>query len=691
MGKAIKTLLIIAGVLLVLFVAGAAILVATVDPNDYKGEIAQAVKDKTGRELTFEGDIGFNFFPWLGLRVGAMALGNAPGFAPEEMVRINKASASIQILPLLTGEVRVGMVELDGLTVNLAKNKQGVTNWDDLTKSAEPEEKNNAAKLVDKKESGGGQLEALSVEGVEITNANVLYDDQQTGKKTSVNNLSLIVGSIGSGTRFPFELSFDLKLDDPKIDTRPTLAGYGTLDDAAGTFDIDELKLTAMNLTLTGKLFARYKDAVSYSGELALARMSVKKLMGELGMEPLETADPKALEAVSADIKLDGTDNGVTLESLNVRLDDTTITAEGSVKNFDRPAIRLTLNVDDIDADRYMPPKAEGEQATAPSPATESGTPAEEPDLSAVKDLDLGAKLTVGKLKVMNLTITDILAETTAKNGVLAAKPISLKLYEGTYTAEGKLDVNPRFATWSESGRVEGVQAGPLLKDLTGKAHLEGTTVVKYDLRGYGLTPDNIKRSITGTASFAFTDGAVNGVNVAKMIRDGWNKLKGKPAGPDEPQKTDFAELLGSATLDEGHIVNKDLLMKSPLLRLIGEGWANLPGNNVDYLATATVVGTLKGQDGESMEDLKGVPLPVRIKGELDDPNISLDLAAMGKALFGDSIKKGTKAIEDTLRKTIMGGDSTKDTKSGTTDTKSGTTEPKKDTKPLSPLKKLFQ
>lgn len=690
MGKAIKILLIIAGVLLALFVAAAAILVATVDPNDYKEEIAQAVKENTGRELKFEGDMSFNFFPWLGLKVGPMALGNAAGFSPDEMVRINKAQASIQIMPLFTGEVKVGKVVLDGLTANLAKNRKGITNWDDLVKPAEPAKKNKAAKLVKQKSDGDKQLESLSVEGVEITNANILFDDQQAGKKTTVNNLNLMVGEIGSGERFPFELSFDLKLDDPKIDTRPVLSGFGTLDQDAGTFDIDELKLAALNLELTGKLFAKFKDAVSYSGELALAEMSVKKLMMELGMEPLETADPKAMQAVSADLRLNGTDTSVTLESLTVKLDDTTVTADGSVTNFDKPAIRIVLNVDDIDADRYMPPKAEGESekaAESTAPATEE--PAQEPDLSALKELDLGAKLTMGKLKVMNLIITEILAEITAKNGVLAAKPVSLKLYEGTYTAEGKLDANPRLATWSEKGQLSEVKAGPLLKDLTGKAHLEGTGVVKYNLHGFGLTPDNIKRSVTGTASFAFLDGAINGINVAKMIRDGWNKLKGKPAGPKEPEKTDFAELLGSATLHEGHIVNKDLLMKSPLLRLIGEGWANLPGNNIDYLATATVVGTLKGQDGESMEDLKGLALPVRIKGDLDQPDISLDMAAMAKALFGDSIKKGTKAIEDSLRKTILGGES----KPGsTTDTKTGTkVDTKQAPKPANPIKKLFQ
>ena len=228
MNKSIKIGLIAAGVFVSIFIAAAIILVLTVDPNEYKEEIAQAVKTETGRELKFEGDIGFNFFPWLGLEVGSMALGNAKGFSPDEMVRIKKAEASIQILPLLTGEISIGTIVLDGFTLNLAKNRKGVTNWDDLTKAGGDQPKASESKEKDK--SDGSKIDALSVEGIEITNANVIFDDQQAGKKTSLTNLNLEIGSVGDKARFPFKLSFDLKLDDPKIDTRPELAGYAQFD-----------------------------------------------------------------------------------------------------------------------------------------------------------------------------------------------------------------------------------------------------------------------------------------------------------------------------------------------------------------------------------------------------------------------------------------------------------------------------
>lgn len=668
MAKFIKIALISVLGLIALFVVAAVILVATVDPNDYKDQIAQEVKTATGRDLVFEGDIGFNFFPWLGLKVGPVALGNRAGFQPAEMVRINRAEASIEIMPLFSGNVSIGTVVLDGFTANLTVNEKGMNNWDDLSaKKGETAQKPAA----EKGESASGKKPPeLTVGGVEITNANIVYEDRKAGTKSSVTNLNLIIGRVGDKVTTPIELTFDLALDNGRITTRPKLTAMLTPDSEAGSVKLVDLVFTLLNLKMTGDFFAKTTDKdVAYSGELKLAEMSLKELMKQVGMEPIVTTDPAALTKVSALVKVNGTSNTASLENLTVKLDDTTVTGTGSVKNFAKPAITMAVNVDDIDADRYMPPASEKKEQEKPTETT-SSAPAEEPDLSAVRDLDLRAKLTVGKLKAMNLRVFEILCDLVAKNGIVTIKPFSAKLYEGGIEAQSVLDVNGKLATWKESATLSGVQAGPLLKDLVGKDHIMGTTEAKYNVTGSGLTPDNIKKTLSGTASFAFKDGAVNGVNIAKMLRDALNTIKGQPSSGAEPARTDFAELSGSTQMTNGHIVNEDLLMKSPLLRITGKGWVNLPKNNLDYRTTANVVGTLKGQEGEDLQDLAGVPVPVYVKGSLDDPKFGLDTQALGEALLKSKVK-------DQLKDQLMGG-----SKSGPT------TEEKKE--PLDLLKKLF-
>ncbi|CCH49838.1 AsmA family protein [Pseudodesulfovibrio piezophilus] len=666
MNKPIKIGLSIVGVLLFLLITAAVILVATVDPNEYKAEIAQVVKDQTGRELTFQGDIGFTFFPWLGLEVGPVSLGNSQGFAPAEMLSINKASASIMIMPLFSGEITLGQVELDGFTLNLAVNKQGVTNWADLTHNESTPaatEPTPEAAATDENEGTGVSLQKLSVQGVTITNATVLYDDQASGKTLSLTNLDLITGEVGNGIATPVDLTFDLKLDDPKIETRPQFSAVVLLDHGAGTIRLDEIIMDALGLHLNGNAFVTTSQQnISYTATLNLTETNLKAVLQSLGTT-LETTDPSALTKVSAALKLLGSTDSASLESLAIKLDDTTVTLDGSVRNFAHPALEVNVDIDAIDVDRYLPPAAEqSEESSMQTKQTETPSPAVEPDLSALRSLNLTSKITIGKIKAMNLTVTDILCETTASNGVVTSNPISAKLYDGSLKASSILNANPRLASWKEQATLTDVQAGPLLKDMTGTDPLLGTTVVKYDLVGSGLTPDTIKKSLGGTASFAFTNGAINGINIAKMIRNAFNVLKGKTTSDDQSEKTDFAELLGSANIRQGHVTNNDLLMKSPLLRVTGKGWADLPDNTVDYLSTVTVVGTLKGQDGASIEELTGLPLPISIKGSLDAPQIGLDTKALAEALFKGTFKKGTKGLEETLRNSILGGSKNTDT-----------------------------
>lgn len=671
MSKAVKWISgTIIGVV-VLLVAAAVVLVAVVDPNDYKDDMARLVREQTGRELVFEGDIGFTFFPWLGLELGPVALGNAPGFAPDQMVSIARAGVSIRILPLLSGNIEVGEVSLEGFALNLSRDEKGRSNWDDLAKGGASEKAEPASEPVQEAEGGRPMsISSLSVGGVRIANASVTWDDRQAGQKAALTDLNLKIGEMAGAKPFTFTLSFGLAAGDG-LTVRPELSGIATLDLEGGSASVRDMLLSVLGMKISGTMSVQgLKDSPAYVGELSIAEFSPRNVMENLKIEAPKTSDPAVLGKASLFLKLSGTTNSASLENLNIVLDDTRMDGNASVRNFARPIVTATMNVDDMDVDRYLPPSSGEKGATgsqkSESPSAESaGGAQQEPDLSALRDQNVTAKLTIGKLKIANLRITDILAELRIKDGVLRLDPFSAHLYDGLAKLDFTLNANPARADWRAGTDLANFQAGPFLKDLVGKDHVLGTVVAKADVRGLGLTPDSVKRSLNGTASFAFTDGAINGVNVAKMLRDAFARIKGQPVSGDEPERTDFAELLGSAKITNGHVTNNDLLMKSPLLRVTGKGWADLPKDAVDYLATVTVVGTLKGQEGESIEELSGLPLPIYVKGSLANPSIGLDAKAMAEALFKDTFRKGTKDLEENLRKNILGTPEKSGEKSG--------------------------
>src|SRR5579872_3172977 len=110
---------------------GVALIVVwlTVNPNNYKGRIAAAVKDSTGRDLKLEGDVKLSVFPWVALELGPASLGNPPGFGDEPFLSLTHASVRVKLLPLLRKRLEVGRIEVDGLDLRLRKNAQGRGNW----------------------------------------------------------------------------------------------------------------------------------------------------------------------------------------------------------------------------------------------------------------------------------------------------------------------------------------------------------------------------------------------------------------------------------------------------------------------------------------------------------------------------------------------------------------------------------
>ena len=128
--KIFKTLLLAAVGIVVLIVIVIAIVAATFDPNKYKPEIVAAVKDKTGRTLAIEGNLGLSFFPGIGIAVGRASLSEAN--SSRIFARVEQAKIALALWPLLSKRVVVDRVTLSGLALDLVQGKGGRTNFEDL-------------------------------------------------------------------------------------------------------------------------------------------------------------------------------------------------------------------------------------------------------------------------------------------------------------------------------------------------------------------------------------------------------------------------------------------------------------------------------------------------------------------------------------------------------------------------------
>jgi len=683
MGKLLRVIVFALGGLLLLVVAAAIILPLVVDPNDFKDEISQAVESKTGRVLAIEGDIGLSVFPWLGLEIGPTSLSNAPGFSASPFAGMDQVQVRIKLLPLLRKELEMDTVVLKGLQVSMETDAQGKTNWEDL--AGAPAEQ---APVEEQQPSAGElTLAGLAIGGVEITDAGVIWDDQQAAARYEISGLNLRTGAIAPGQAVPVELELVVDSAQPKLsgplafaatialsDDSQTVTltdalletdlageplpggqlkselGFNTsLNLEAQTLAVSDLVLKALGLQLEGQLngTAVLGDA-AFRGDIRVREFNPRDVIKALGQAVPEVSDPEVLSRAEAALRLTASKDSVSLSDIQLKLDDSTVKGELKVANFAKPAIRFGLHLDQIDVDRYLPPQTD--QPPVP-PTTAAAAGAQMIPVETLRALDVDGELTIERLKAAQLRSSDISMKLVAKGGVVRVHPASAKMYQGQYQGDIKLDVRGKQPKISMNETLAAVQVGPLLKDLTGEERLTGKTRASANLVTSGQTPDDFKKTLNGKIAFAFTDGAVKGFNLAAMIRKAQAQIKGQPPPVEtEPNQTDFSEITGTASVTNGIVTNRDLMAKSPLLRVEGTGDIDLPRESLDYLVTAKVVGSLEGQSGKGLTDLKGVPIPVQLSGTFAEPKYKVRL---DKALQESAEKKVKKKLDKKLGKEL--------------------------------------
>ena len=650
MKKTLKIILYTIGILVLLVVAAAVAAMLLINPNDYKDDIVKVVHDKTGRELQLKGDIKLSLFPWLGLELGQTSLGNAPGFGTKPMASIDKVDVKLKLLPLLRKQVEVDTVVLDGLNLNLRRNKVGVTNWDDLV-SAGTAGPGKAAKPTERKApAAAAPIAALTIGGIDIRRGELLWLDEQNGTSVRVHNLSLQTSKLAIATPMDIKLGFDLATGKPVIHTPVKLQGQVTVDPNKETLSVKGLQLALLDLNLDANLDGKQiLSAPELSGKVSLRPTDLRSVLGKLGISLDMPAD--ALKSVSLDsnVRFNQETGAASVDHLALKLDDSKLTGNATYIMSKVPTIRADITVDSIDVDRYLPPTPAG-----PTEAKGKGTAKRKPitiPIEPFRTLDLKSSFKLGSLKAFGIRSTDISIPIEAKGGLVQVGPSKAQLYGGSYLGKQSLDVRKGAPRISSNEKLTNVQVGGLLKDADIFDKFTGVGNVSADITARGIDVDDILNSLNGKANASLKNGRIQGLNLHKMVddaKDAYAKAKGQPvsARPQVTDEMEYAKLTASATIKNGIVTNNDLVMDGPFTTITGSGTVNLPKYSMDYRANVRI-----------SENKNDQPVPVRIHGPFSNLSFNVEWDKVLRERAQQEVKKKIeterKKKEEELKKQI--------------------------------------
>jgi AsmA protein len=650
-----KKLLIVIGGLVVLVIAALLIAPMVIPVDTYKDEILAQVEKATGREARIDGDFGISLFPTVKFTAGKFSLANAKGGKADKMVSLEQLNVQVAIFPLISGNVVIDSFVLDKPVINLEVDAQGRPNWvftpaagADAGKAA-PEKKDAApAKAGDG--SGGLGISGLKLGDVRLVDGRIAYSDAKTGVSQTVDSINMSV-SLPSMTS-PMAAKGSLVWNKEKIDLVLGIDNPNAF--LAGTQTGLNAAVAASTVKFDFKGTASSKPQMKASGSIDLDVLSVRKLAAWAGQPMDAPGTGFGPLKINGQIGVDGQKYSFTKAKLS--LDAIQATGDFRFDGSGRvPYINAGLGTGMLDLNPYMPPeKKAGDGASTPAAPAGTGGNAQKPaaqgwstdpiDLSGLRAVNADIALNVAGLMMRKIKIGKSAVNVTLKGGRLTTKLTEMALYGGNGTAT--ITANGAAATPAVAVKLDltGLQANPALKDAIDMDKIEGALNANVDVAMRGASQKAMVSALGGNGKVVFADGAIRGINIGAMVRNAASAFLDSSAS--DQQKTDFAELSGTFKIVNGILLNDDLTLLSPLLRVGGKGTVDMPNRSVNYRIEPKIVASTKGQGGSA--DSSGIKVPVVVSGPWDNLSYKPDLAGVIDGIVKDP-KKALEGLKNLI------------------------------------------
>lgn len=638
--RLMKRVVVVGTALIVLLLIILLILPRFVNIEKYRPRIEEQVAAATGRPFTLGGDLSLSLFPWAGVSFSDLHLGNPQGFQEKDFVSVKSFDVQMKLIPLLFRDIRIKRFVVDGARIVLEKGKDGRTSWGGIGKpSVEPRER--------RKEPVEKQMEGLPIKDftlgeLAITNGSVLWIDHGANARREIADITVSLQDVSLERPIAF-LASSL-LDGRQVSLKGSVGPLGK-EPGTGAIPLTlAVNLIKEDVVVVNGTIDNMASQPRFDLALTVPAFPPRLAMGVLNLTPPLTNDPKVLKKLSLKAAIKGDQSIVALSDGALELDDSKISFSATVKEFAKPDVTFDIALDKINVDRYLPPpekeKGDAEKAKPSPPAKKK------PDYTPLRKLCLNGHMKIGELTVKNARMRDLDMTVTGDKGIFLVKPVHVSLYDGSVTAEGSLNVVGNVPTSMLKVDSQGIQVNTLLNDVLKKDILEGRMLSEMNVTAQGDDAASMKRTLNGTGLLVFSDGAIKGFDLAAMVRN--VKEAFTETKTTEKPRTDFTEFRVPFTVTNGVVDTQDTSLKSPLLRVVATGNANLVDESLDFRIEPKVVGTLKGQ-GDEVER-SGIMVPVRVTGTFSAPRFAPDLEALLKQQLEKGIPKPSD-LKETLKK----------------------------------------
>ncbi|HGE8326362.1 TPA: outer membrane assembly protein AsmA [Serratia marcescens] len=583
-----RRLLTTLAILLVVVVAGMSALVLLVNPNDFRGYMVKKVEQKSGYQLTLEGDLRWHIWPQLSILAGRMTL-TAPG-AKAPVVSAENMRLDVKLLPLLSHQLFVKQVMLKNAVIRLTPDSEEHSQVDaPIAPAGSGTDAADAAWKfdIDNLRVVDSLLIWQRADNEQINVRDINLTLQQTEKRQAQLELSSRVN------RDQRDLTFSMAAD---VDLQQFPRQIGA-------------KVTQFNYQLAG------------------ADILNGGIQGEGNAQVVYQQTPAQI-AVS---------------QLNVSANNSQLTGDISATLGAVPGYVVNLNSANLDLDALSGWQSNTTTAEQPAvtsaPVIASQVDDRQQNLEALRDFTAQLNLQAAQVTYRGMNVTQLAVTADNQRGLLTLHKLAGQLAGGDFSLPGTLDARGNKPVISVQPVLNQVELGTVLKAFDMPQMLTGKFSMKGDLTGDRLSSQAFERRWRGTAQLAMQDAQLHGLNIQQLIQQAVARNDNSVRGQDSYQRyTEVKSVSAQASLSQGTVKLSGLTADSPLLALTGAGSIDMPGKQCDMALNVRVTGGWQGR-GELIEQLQKTPIPLRVYGPWQQLNYQLQVDQVLRKTLQDRAK----------------------------------------------------
>lgn len=566
-------------ILLVVIIAGMTSLVFLINPNDFREYMADRVEQKSGYQLTIDGDLRWHVWPQLSIIAGKTSL-TAPG-AKAPVVTAENMRLDVKLWPLLSHQLAVRQVMLKNAVIRLTPDSEA--NVPDA-----PVAPSSYAQPPSELDAGW----KFDIDKISVADSLLIW---QRGADDQINVRDLNL-QLEQNAHHQATLELSSRINRNQRDLAFSLAA-----------DLDMQKFPEQ--------FSANVSKFNY--QLNGADIPANGIQGGGTMQASYQNDSQRL--VLSQLALTANDN---------QLSGTAAATLSGTSDY-----QINLNAEKLDLDALSGWQAktpdqstQASQAVTSAPVIARDISKEANNFSILTSFNANLDLKVADLTYRGLKIQEfnLLAENHL--GKVNLKTLSGKMAPGDFSLPGSLDATQTPVLISLKPVVHNIELSQLLIAYNLPQVLSGSFSMEGAVSGLGASTADFSENWRGSAQLSMENARLNGMNIQQLVQQAITRNNNSVQGLERYEHYTAVKILqAQGELAEGTLQLSNLTADSDMLAAKGEGSVNFPDSQCDMNLNVRVTGGWTGNSG-LISRLQNTDIPLRVYGPWTQLNYQLQV-----------------------------------------------------------------